>query len=884
MDLCAYTKNTLLYGFNKSDSFNFTLVYFNYVLRQKRIHNVDNVINISGDNGFFAIFSKETNGINSNCVITVTDTIGVFISVTSITFMPIYFAMHGDIIACADQSSIVIWNFQRETEPLIKTFSNNIGKIVSDNKSNSDANSSDIADDQIKDKDNKSKNEPNEDSNDCTICAICLIQTSLIVSIKNGLIFYDSISLTELKRAKLGITPNIITSSCDMKRLALVDNTGLLQFFNVATSRIVGPAKKDISSVLWSSKVASYVAMREKQKITVYDNMILEDTFQSKSKIVNFNEIEILTVDIMQIMKNPLNPDKKYFKTYPTKLVKNLKKMLADRPVVPLENAINFVKQQNNPQLMDELAQILLTESNLSMAEKCYLENQNYQGLQFIKRVRAVRDPKLQRAQILSYYGRFDDAQNIYESIDRTDLSVEMRSLIGDYQMIINILGSSSSDDAVAKAYQNLGEMHIENHDWKSAVKAFQKSKDKAKLALSLFITDDFDGLNKLFKKQSSRSQILPLLGSLFLALGASDESVEAFEKGGDIQSAIGACMRLNNWKRAIDIVTNYNETTKDGSSNLKSQRRAFQIEIRAKMMNYTNQLIQNGQISTAIDFYSQAGLELEAAKLLVREGDKIREKSFSTKLISAKKFYIFAGLKLVEQIKASESINIIDTTNQMSSTISSSAALSSTMTASPSKKPKSFTGDFSSDNSLEVSNLLEEAWRKAEGVHFYLLAHKLMSQKKWESALLCAVRVYELYSNIVGEDRAAALLAVCGMKSGYYQQCSKAFTSLEYYDDYSKERREKFENLAIDIFTKKPPIDPKMEQSKFCPKCQNSLNEMSCQCNQCGYKIPICVASGLLITDNAKWECQYCKHNVSFDANIDSMPVCPFCHQLVTS
>lgn len=886
--LCAYTKNALLYGFNNSFSSNFTLVYFNHMLRQKRIHTVENVINISGSNGFFAIFSQDSK--DNSCIISITDTIGVFVSTITIPFVPSYFTIFGETVACANKSTIAIWSFQNEMEPLIKNFSPDLENISDTKKVKDDNDSSDSSDEQEKEK--ESKKDSMNDSKNIFISAICLFQTTLIVGIPNGLFLLDSHSLNELKRAKLGITPEIIESSCDLQRLAIVDNTGLLQFFNVATCRVVGPAKKDVSNVMWSSKVPSYIAASEKQKLTIYDNMIGYDTIQTLSKIIDFDEIEILTVDIIQIMQNPLEPEKKHFKTYPTKLLKNLKKMLADRPAVTLETTMDFVKQQKNPRLWDELAQILLGENNLSMAEKCYLENMNYKGLQFIKRARAMKDPKLQRAQILSYFGRFDDAQTIYESIDRTDLSVEMRSLIGDYQMVINILGASSSDESASKAYENLGDMYVENHDWKSAAQAFQKSKNKVKFALSLFITDDFDGLSKLLKKQSSRSQILPFLGRLFLALGASEEAANAFQTSGDIQSAVESSIRLNNWKRAIDLVSNFSNTEPStGASTTTAQKRSMQNEIRTKMLDYTNHLIENGQISTAVDFFTQAGLSVEAAKLLIREGDKILQKRpFSKDLINAKRCFIFAGLQLIEHIKSEQSVS----NENNNSTIINRGDMNSTISGSPKKvSTTSFLDNFLSNNLAESTNLLEEAWRKAEGVHFYLLSHRLLAHKKPKEALLCAIRVFESYSDIIDEDRSAALLAICGIKTGFMQQCSKAFTTLEFSDNFKPEAREKFQNLAIDIFTKRKPIDPDPRQlhhnqddvnAKFCPKCQAEVDETCCQCTKCGFKLNVCVASGLLITDEMRWQCQYCRHCVSFETIIDRMPVCPFCHQIVTS
>ncbi|OHS94343.1 WD repeat protein [Tritrichomonas foetus] len=771
--LNAFTRNTLVYAFNNYEGNTFTVIYYNYILDEKRVHNVDGVLNLSGDNGYFAVFSK----INENLAkVQITDTIGVFVASADIPFIPKYFSISEKTVVAANDNKIGVWRFEDEKMPIFKDFL------------------------------------------ESNIYAIHLFKTSLLISIENFIILFDAFSLNEIRRHKVGILAEDIKCSCDMKRLTLIDHTGLLQFFNTDSSRTIGSARKEVWNPMYSTKIPSLFAASEKQKMSIFNNMIVEDSFQTLSNIIEFTDLELLTVDLMKLMQDPLQPSKKYFKSYPTKVFKNFKKRLADRPSVTIESTLDYIKQEKIPRLYDELAQTMMLENNLPMAEKCYLQNLNYQGLQFIKRVRAVRDPKLQRAQILQYFGRFDDAQNIYESIDRTDLSVEMRFTIGDFQGIINILGSSSSDETVGKAFENLGDSYVEEHNWIMAAKSYSKSKNKAKYALALFMTNDYAGLSKLLKKQSSRSTLLPIIGRMFLALGAADEAANAFMTCGDTEAALEACARLGNWKTALEL----------GGKKKES-------EIRAKMSLYASELIEGGQISTAIDFYAQAGLFIDAAKLLERRGDELFKQSF-TKLVEAKKCYIFAGLKLTES------------------------------------------EDFETESSL-----LDGIWKKAEAIHFYLLAHRCMQKKKWKNALLCAARVFEIYYDIIGEDKAAALLAVCGIKTGFYQQCSKAFTTLENFDDYSQERRQLFENLAIDIFTKRPPVDPKGLEYETCPKCSCKNIEINSQCNECGFKFPICVATGFLIANDDRWQCKFCRHCVSMKSSEDLI-VCPFCHQTITA
>jgi WD repeat-containing protein 35 len=90
--------------------------------------------------------------------------------------------------------------------------------------------------------------------------------------------------------------------------------------------------------------------------------------------------------------------------------------------------------------LWDEIAESMMLEMNFSFAEQCYLKVTNYHVLQFIKRIRNLKNPHIQRAQILSYLGRFDESEALFVSMDRLDLAIEMRANIGDFKHVIALL------------------------------------------------------------------------------------------------------------------------------------------------------------------------------------------------------------------------------------------------------------------------------------------------------------------------------------------------------------------------------------------------------------------------------------------------------------
>jgi WD repeat-containing protein 35 len=180
-------------------------------------------------------------------------------------------------------------------------------------------------------------------------------------------------------------------------------------------------------------------------------------------------------------------------------------------------------------------------------------------------------------------------------------------------------------------------------------------------------------------------------------------------------------------------------------------------------------------------------------------------------------------------------------------------------------------------DDEATASGLLGEIWRHAEGVHFYLLAHRQMFARRWMDALFCACRVFDEYAEVVGVDRAAALLALTAMKTKHFAICSRAFTTLEHLEAFPVEKREKFEEMAIDVFTKNSPVNPRTAAGIACQKCGAAVSVLDSQCRECGIKMRVCVATGRIL-EEAFWECQICKHCAVLDI-AEALVVCPMCH-----
>ncbi len=64
----------------------------------------------------------------------------------------------------------------------------------------------------------------------------------------------------------------------------------------------------------------------------------------------------------------------------------------------------------------------------------------DYQGIQFVKRLRRLDDKVKQRAEVAVYFQRFDEAEALYRDIDRKDLAIELRMRLGDWLRVVQLL------------------------------------------------------------------------------------------------------------------------------------------------------------------------------------------------------------------------------------------------------------------------------------------------------------------------------------------------------------------------------------------------------------------------------------------------------------
>lgn len=93
-------------------------------------------------------------------------------------------------------------------------------------------------------------------------------------------------------------------------------------------------------------------------------------------------------------------------------------------------------------------------------------------------------------------------------------------------------------------------------------------------------------------------------------------------------------------------------------------------------------------------------------------------------------------------------------------------------------------------------------------------------------AALKTAIRLIE-YEKDLTTRVVYSLVAIAAGYSGMWQECSKAFVKLENMDGITPEDKEMYENMAIALFSTRPPIEDHKNMIN-CPgkSCSSTVSE----------------------------------------------------------
>ncbi|TPP59802.1 WD repeat-containing protein 35 [Fasciola gigantica] len=107
--------------------------------------------------------------------------------------------------------------------------------------------------------------------------------------------------------------------------------------------------------------------------------------------------------------------------------------------------ALEFIEANSHPRLKRLLSERSLEQQNLDLAELGFVQCQDYAGIQFVKRLRNIQSKVIRKAEIKSYFGQVDDAEQILMTSDRSDLAIELRRRLGDWFRVAQLVKDSGA-------------------------------------------------------------------------------------------------------------------------------------------------------------------------------------------------------------------------------------------------------------------------------------------------------------------------------------------------------------------------------------------------------------------------------------------------------
>lgn len=307
----------------------------------------------------------------------------------------------------------------------------------------------------------------------------------------------------------------------------------------------------------------------------------------------------------------------------------------------------------------------------------------------------------------------------------------------------------------------------------------------------------------------------------------------------------------LNQWNQAVELAEQHNF-----------------LAIEQLLTRYATHLIQKDKKMEAVELYRKANKNTESARLLAEIAQKLQEKRAPPLMI--KKIYVLAAFEIDSYKQRVFDASMTQITGGGNTADATAKTLNSLITT-----------DINSSADKALSN----PWKGAEAIHYYLLCQRQLYQKEYNKAMKTAIRLME-YEKELDTKEVYSLIALASYHNKCYKECSKAFVKLERLQNISKQEREKYESIALALFSRHNPVDA--PQVKFpCPKkgCDAQVSEYDTNCQRCGSFYSACIASGQSIVVKEYYTCKTCKHKaMQKELEYLSLKHCPLCHAVVTT
>ncbi|XP_036607241.1 WD repeat-containing protein 35 isoform X1 [Trichosurus vulpecula] len=902
----GYCSNTVVYAYTRPDRPEYCVVFWDTKNNEKYVKYVKSLISITTC-GDFCILATKADENHPQFVLVLCNSIGTPLDPKYIDIVPLFVAMTKTHVIAASREAFYTWQY-RVAKKLTALEINQVARSRKEGRERiyhvDDAPSGAIDGALDYSKASQGTEDP--------ICAITASDKTLIVGRESGTIQrYSLPNVGLIQKYSLPCRAYQLSLNCNSSRLAIIDISGVLTFFDLdarvtdstgqqTIGELLKLERKDVWDMKWAKDNPDLFAMMEKTRMYVFRNLDPEEPIQTSGYICNFEDLEIKSVLLDEILKNPEHPNKDYIINFEIRSLRDSRALIEK---VGIDDASQFIEDNPHPRLWRLLAEAALQKLDLQTAEQAFVRCKDYQGIKFVKRLGNLQSESMKQCEVAAYFGQFEEAERMYLDMDRRN-ECDPRSRpscshrIGVHRSGSFLCGGSIHMSCLSKEGRTRSQeawcqegpssimesCHQRLDDWRSELldlaiglrlklgdwfRVLQLLKtgsgdaddsllEQAHNAIGDYFADRQKWVNAVQYYVQGRNQerlaecyymledyegLENLANSLPENNKLLPEIAQMFVRVGMCEQAVAAFLKCNQPKAAVDTCVHLNQWNKA----VELAKNHSMKEIGSLLARYASHLLEKNKTLDAIELYRKANYFFDAAKLMFKIADEEAKKR--TKPLRVKKLYVLSAL-LIEQYH-----------EQMKN------AQRGKVKGKSSEATSALAGLLEEEVLSSANRFTDNAWRGAEAYHFFILAQRQLYEGYVDTALKTALHLRD-YEDIIPAVEIYSLLALCGCASRAFGTCSKAFIKLESLETLSTEQKQQYEDLALEIFTKHTPKD-------------NRKSELDSLLEGGEGKLPTCVATGSPIMEYQFWMCNVCKHCV-LAQEISNYNFCPLCHSSV--
>lgn len=855
----GYFCNTLVYSFTRPDRVEHCVMFWDTQNNDKYPKYVRKLVAIKSFGDFCVLATKGENP--GEYILILCNAIGSPVDSKYIEVEPKHLTITNHHVIAASDELVYVWQFRTSFSKILSTDVSGVKRRDVREKTFhiDNPNPAQVTAEGFK---------PPAQSTTDTISAMCANDSVLMIGRASGVVHrYSLPHLTVEGQHLLRCRPYMLALNCNLSKMSIIDINGVLSFYDL-TAKGSGATqgehlafeRKDAWDMKWADDNPELFAMMEKTRMYIFRGLDPEEPVTSSANLCNFHDLEIKAVFLDDIMQQPDQPDMELMVMYETRSLRDTRELLK---TTSMEDAFAFVDNNSHPRLWRILAEHALEGLDFTMADRAFVRCADFQGIQFVKHLQKLDDRAKQRAEVAVYFKRFDEAEQLYHEMDRPDLAVDMRMRLGDWFKVEKLIKETGGDDTqLINAWNKIGQYYSDRHKWLKAAQFYTQARNSEMLIECYYALEDFIALGKLMETLPEGSGLLLSIGEKFQSVGLCTEGVSAFLKAGDTKKAIDCCMLLNQWDLAVTLAQQHNFP-----------------QIEGLLAKYASHLLEKENFFDAIGLYRKANHHMEAAKLLTKLAKESAENRVHP--VRVKKLYVLAAFEMDKFKKKS-----LDTANNATQATYAGGTMqpAATMQATAAQT-------LAGLMTLEAAAMggpgggLDSAWRGAEAYHFWLLAHRQLYGGNVDLAMRTALHLRD-YEDILDPLEIYSFLGLASFYNGFYGQCSKAFIKLESSPSVSSTQQEEYGDLAMSVFLKFPPIDPRAlretrEKAGVGSKTSGLTGNPAMDAlleDLVASKDQVCIASGRIIRDSNYFFCRTCKHPMII-AESKGLVACPLCH-----